>query len=110
MLCGSAGGWLVVRNGSLPERERITGVASVTIRQPRVRDNRLAAGDLGSSNADTQSTNSTTASMPPEEFNQASPELKVWTRIRHLVWYYPRAGTGLVVANMAEDAACVVLG
>lgn len=31
---------LVVRNGSLPERELITGVGPVSIRQPRVRDKR----------------------------------------------------------------------
>jgi transposase-like protein len=34
---------LVVRNGSLPEREILTGVGPVTVRQPRVRDKRSAA-------------------------------------------------------------------
>ena len=31
---------LVVRNGSLPQREILTGIGPVTVRQPRVRDNR----------------------------------------------------------------------
>ena len=31
---------LVVRNGSLPEREILTGIGPVTVRQPRVRDKR----------------------------------------------------------------------
>jgi len=37
-----AGCRLVVRNGSLPERQVITGLGPVSVRQPRVRDKRSA--------------------------------------------------------------------
>lgn len=42
-LVDEAGRKLVVRNGSLPEREVITGLGPVSVRQPRVRDKRPAA-------------------------------------------------------------------
>jgi putative transposase len=35
----------VVRHGHLPEREVLTGIGSVAVRQPRVRDRAAAAGD-----------------------------------------------------------------
>jgi len=35
----------VVRHGHLPEREVVTGIGSVAVRQPRVRDRAAAAGD-----------------------------------------------------------------
>ena len=35
----------VVRHGYLPEREVVTGIGSVAVRQPRVRDRAAAAGD-----------------------------------------------------------------
>ena len=35
----------VVRHGHLPEREVMTGIGPVTVRQPRVRDREVAAGD-----------------------------------------------------------------
>src|SRR5262249_43907250 len=35
----------VVRHGHLPEREVLTGIGSVAVRQPRVRDRVAAAGD-----------------------------------------------------------------
>ena len=35
---------LVVRNGSLPEREILTGIGPVAVRQPRVRDKRHPVG------------------------------------------------------------------
>lgn len=37
----------VVRHGHLPEREVMTGIGPVTVRQPRVRDSAAAAGDPG---------------------------------------------------------------
>jgi transposase-like protein len=37
----------VVRHGHLPEREVLTGIGSVAVRQPRVRDREAAAGDPG---------------------------------------------------------------
>lgn len=37
----------VVRHGHLPEREVMTGMGRVTVRQPRVRDSAAAAGDPG---------------------------------------------------------------
>jgi transposase-like protein len=37
----------VVRHGHLPEREVMTGIGAVTVRQPRVRDRKAAAGDPG---------------------------------------------------------------
>src|SRR6266850_3093881 len=37
----------VVRHGHLPEREVMTGIGPVTVRQPRVRDREAAAGDPG---------------------------------------------------------------
>src|SRR5206468_4475093 len=37
----------VVRHGHLPEREVMTGIGPVTVRQPRVRDRAAAAGDPG---------------------------------------------------------------
>jgi putative transposase len=37
----------VVRHGHLPEREFMTGIGAVTVRQPRVRDREAAAGDPG---------------------------------------------------------------
>jgi putative transposase len=37
----------VVRHGHLPEREVLTGIGSVAVRQPRVRDREAAAGDRG---------------------------------------------------------------
>ena len=36
---------LVVRNGSLPEREILTGAGKLVVRQPRVRDKSPGAGD-----------------------------------------------------------------
>ena len=36
----------VVRHGHLPEREIITGIGPVAVRQPRVRDRGVTAGDL----------------------------------------------------------------
>lgn len=39
-LCDEAGRRLVVRNGHLPEREILTGIGPVSIRQPRVNDKR----------------------------------------------------------------------
>jgi putative transposase len=36
-----------VRHGHLPEREVLTGIGSVAVRQPRVRDRAAAAGDPG---------------------------------------------------------------
>ena len=35
----------VVRHGHLPEREVVTGISSVAVRQPRARDRAAAAGD-----------------------------------------------------------------
>ena len=40
----AAGRRQVVRNGRLPERTSTTGVGPVTVKQPRVRDRRPAAG------------------------------------------------------------------
>ena len=40
----AAGRRQVVRNGHLPERTITTGVGPVTVKQPRVRDRRPAAG------------------------------------------------------------------
>jgi putative transposase len=37
----------VVRHGHLPEREVMTGIGPVPVRQPRVRDRGAAAGDVG---------------------------------------------------------------
>ncbi len=37
----------VVRHGHLPEREVMTGIGPVTVRQPRVRDREASAGDPG---------------------------------------------------------------
>ena len=37
----------VVRHGHLPEREVMTGIGPVAVRQPRVRDREVAAGDPG---------------------------------------------------------------
>jgi putative transposase len=37
----------VVRHGHLPEREVVTGIGPVVVRQPRVRDREAAAGDPG---------------------------------------------------------------
>ena len=37
----------VVRHGYLPEREVMTGIGAVAVRQPRVRDREAAAGDPG---------------------------------------------------------------
>ena len=37
----------VVRHGHLPEREVMTGIGTVTVRQPRVRDREVAADDPG---------------------------------------------------------------
>ncbi len=37
----------VVRHGHLPEREVMTGIGPVAVRQPRVRDREAAAGDPG---------------------------------------------------------------
>jgi transposase-like protein len=37
----------IVRHGHLPEREVMTGIGSVPVRQPRVRDREAAAGDRG---------------------------------------------------------------
>jgi putative transposase len=37
----------IVRHGHLPEREVITGIGPVAVRQPRVRDREAAAGDPG---------------------------------------------------------------
>src|ERR1700704_4417603 len=37
----------VVRHGHLPEREVMTGIGPVTVRQPRVRDREAAAGGPG---------------------------------------------------------------
>ena len=37
----------VVRHGHLPEREVLTGIGPVAVRQPRVRDRKAAAGDPG---------------------------------------------------------------
>jgi transposase-like protein len=37
----------VVRHGHLPEREVMTGIGAVTVRQPRVRDREAAAADPG---------------------------------------------------------------
>jgi transposase-like protein len=37
----------VVRHGHLPEREVMTGIGVVAVRQPRVRDREVAAGDPG---------------------------------------------------------------
>ena len=37
----------IVRHGHLPEREVMTGIGPVAVRQPRVRDREAAAGDLG---------------------------------------------------------------
>ena len=37
----------VVRHGHLPEREVMTGIGPVTVRQPRVRDREATAGDAG---------------------------------------------------------------
>jgi transposase-like protein len=39
-IVGEDGRRLVVRNGSLPERELVTGVGAIQLRQPRVRDKR----------------------------------------------------------------------
>jgi len=39
-IVGEDGRRLVVRNGSLPERELITGLGPIQLRQPRVRDKR----------------------------------------------------------------------
>jgi putative transposase len=37
----------IVRHGHLPEREVMTGIGPVAVRQPRVRDREVAAGDPG---------------------------------------------------------------
>ncbi len=37
----------IVRHGHLPEREVMTGIGPVKVRQPRVRDREAAAGDPG---------------------------------------------------------------
>jgi putative transposase len=37
----------IVRHGHLPEREVMTGIGPVAVRQPRVRDREAAAGDPG---------------------------------------------------------------
>jgi putative transposase len=37
----------IVRHGYLPEREVLTGICPVAVRQPRVRDREAAAGDPG---------------------------------------------------------------
>jgi putative transposase len=37
----------IVRHGHLPEREVMTGIGAVAVRQPRVRDREAAAGDPG---------------------------------------------------------------
>jgi hypothetical protein len=37
----------VVRHGHLPEREVMTGIGPVAVRQPRVRDREVAAADPG---------------------------------------------------------------
>ena len=42
-----AGRQRVVRHGHLPEREVMTGIGPVAVRQPRVRDREVAAGDPG---------------------------------------------------------------
>ena len=39
-LCDESGRRLVVRNGSCPERELITGIGKLPVRQPRVHDRR----------------------------------------------------------------------
>ena len=39
-IVGEAGRRLIIRNGSLPERDLITGVGAIQLRQPRVRDKR----------------------------------------------------------------------
>jgi putative transposase len=41
------GGRRVVRHGHLPEREVVTGIGPVAVRQPRVRDRQAAADDPG---------------------------------------------------------------
>ena len=35
----------IVRHGHLPEREVMTGIGAVAVRQPRIRDREVAAGD-----------------------------------------------------------------
>jgi hypothetical protein len=38
---------VLLRHGHLPEREVMTGIGPVAVRQPRVRDREVAAGDPG---------------------------------------------------------------
>jgi hypothetical protein len=46
-----AGHQRVVRHGHLPEREIMTGIGPVAVRQPRVRDREAVGGELGQSRA-----------------------------------------------------------